>query len=147
MKQELSSFALDRLRHRGFSGRGGTLRVVGDDLQWMAQVEKIGHVDQLGIELGVVFATAPPANRTRCRVLWSLAGFPGVQSDEVARALVPTAALTLQEREGVVGDALEAASEFVHAHLTRADVAQAYREGRLSTAFVFPEAKDLLEAT
>lgn len=147
MKDELARFALKRLRERGFSGRGATLRVIGSDLQWVAQVEKVGHVDQVNVELGIVFATEPPGNRVQCRVLWSLANVPGVESDDVARAFMPTAGYSLEEREGLVGDALDTAAEFVQAHLSRDDLATAYREGNFGRAFVFKEAKDLLEAT
>lgn len=77
----------------------------------------------------------------------SLADVPGVESDDVARAFLPAAALTLEEREGLVGDALDAASGFVHAHLARADVARAHREGRLSRAFLFPKASSVLRTS
>ena len=47
----------------------------------------------------------------------------------------------------MVGDALDTAAAFVHAHLTRTDVVKVYREGGLSKAFVFPQARVLLEST
>lgn len=146
MKDELARFAVDRLRQHGFVGRGGTLRVVGSDLQWVARVERVGHVDQVIVELGLVLTPSPPAGRDDCRVLWSLAALVG-GSDEVARALVPIGDQTLAARAAVVGDALDRAAAVVQAHLSRTEVAAAWRAGRLPGAFVFPDARDVLQSS
>lgn len=145
MKDELSSFAVEVLRKSGFAGRGRTLRVFGEDLQWVAQVEKVGHVDQVNVELGLVFRPAPPMKRNDCRVLWSLSDFAGAESDEVARALLGSADYTMGEREQLVGDAITTMSAYVNAHATIASIRDAYERGELDKAFLFKDARELLE--
>ena len=147
MKQELAAFAVTTLRSEGFSGRGVTLRVIGEGLQWVARVEKVGHVDQVNVEVGIVFHSRPLMKRNDCRVLWSLPDFVGVESDEVARALLPAADCTLEERKQLVGEAIVVMSRFVHAHRSIDQVKQAYADGQLAKAFVFKDARKLLEST
>lgn len=146
MKHELSDYAIDELHRAAFRGRGRTLRVVGKDLQWIAQVEKVSHVDQVIVEVGIVLAPEPPKSRIDCRVLWSLDGFPGVESDEVARALLAVIDYTLEEREALVGDAISTMTAFVHDHPDIASVKVAYRQRRLVKAFLFSDARELLES-
>ena len=145
MKQELAAFAVTTLRSEGFSGRGVTLRVIGEGLQWVARVEKVGHVDQVNVEVGIVFHSRPLMKRNDCRVLWSLPDFVGVESDEVARALLPPPHHTFEERKELVGEAIIVMSRFVHAHLNIDQIKEAYADGQLAKAFVFKDARELLE--
>ena len=146
MKDELATSAIAGLQRRGFGGRGRTLRIIGADLQWVARVEKVAHVDQVNIEVGIVFVPSPPKKRIDCRVLWSLHDFGGDQADEVARALVAVTDYTIEEREAIVGDAIMRMAAFVHAHPDIASVKQAYRQGQLAKAFLFADAEKLLES-
>lgn len=146
MKRELADFAVSALSRAGFSGRGATLRVIGEDLQWVARVEKVSHVDQVNIEIGIVFQSSPLAGRRDCRVLWSLSDFIGVESDDLARALLPKADYSLAEGESLVRDAIAHLADFVHAHTTLAQVASAYAEGQFAKAFMFEDARELLES-
>ena len=145
-KHSLADFAVLTLRRSRFRGSGRTLRIIGEDLQWVALVEKVSHVDQVNIEVGIVFVPSPPKKRIDCRVLWSLDGFGGDQADEVARALVAVTDYTIEEREAIVGDAIMRMAAFVHDHPDIASVKQAYRQGQLAKAFLFADAKELLES-
>lgn len=122
------------------------MRMIGDDLQWVVRVEKVGHVDQINVEFGIVFRTAPLATRDDCRVLWSLPDLPGVEADDVARALVATGNGSLAEREELIGGAIALAADFVRAHRSTAQVRDAFARGRLKKAFVFRDARELLES-
>lgn len=145
MKDELSSFAIETLRRTGFAGRGRTIRVVGEDLQWVAQVEKVGHVDQVNIEIGLVFRPAPLMKRNDCRVLWSLPDFVGVESNEVARALLGSSDYEISQRQQIVGDAITTTAAYVRTHTTITSIRDAYERGELDKAFVFKDARELLE--
>lgn len=119
--------------------------MIGEDLQWVARVEKVSHVDQVNVEVGIVFQSRPLMKRNDCRVLWSLPDFVGVESDEVARVLLPAPRHTLEECKQLVGEAIVVMSQFVHAHLNIDQIKKAYADGQLAKAFVFKDARELLE--
>jgi hypothetical protein len=147
-KSAVAGIVADALERGGLKGRRSTWRLRGDDVQWVATVDRVPHLPQVHVIVGLDLDVNSTSGANYCPVVTSaarLARSQGLDPLELDWALNGSTPMELPERREVIEATIERVVALLQSLRSASAVREAYASGDVELGFVRPDARAFLE--